>query len=81
MRFAVLRLVYYWFQQRGRFITNEYSVKGYLVWDAITKNRTDGSLVRLTVHLQDGEDWVDGDSRLQGFMHELLPLLPDYVPG
>ena len=40
------QLVYYWFQQRGRVITNEYLVKWYLFWDALTKNRTDGALVR-----------------------------------
>ena len=31
------QLVYYWFQQRGRIITNEYLVKWYLFWDALTK--------------------------------------------
>jgi exosortase D (VPLPA-CTERM-specific) len=29
-------LVYYWFQQRGRIITNEFAVKWYLFWDALT---------------------------------------------
>src|SRR5262249_5125643 len=43
------QLVYYWFQQRGRAITNEYAVKWYIFWDALTRNRTDGALVRLTV--------------------------------
>ena len=43
------QLVYYWFQQRGRVITNEYQVKWYLFWDALTRNRTDGALVRLIV--------------------------------
>jgi len=41
------QLVYYWFQQRGRMLTNEYMVKWYLFWDALTRNRTDGALVRL----------------------------------
>ena len=41
------QLVYYWFQQRGRVITNEFVVKWYLFWDAITRHRTDGALVRL----------------------------------
>ena len=30
------QLVYYWFQQRGRTITNEYLEKWYLFYDAIT---------------------------------------------
>ena len=48
------QLVYYWFQQRGRVVTNEYLVKWYLLWDALTKNRTDGALVRLVVNVGEG---------------------------
>jgi exosortase D (VPLPA-CTERM-specific) len=45
------QLVYYWFQQRGRVITNEFAVKWYLFWDSLTRHRTDGALVRLIVPL------------------------------
>ena len=41
------QLVYYWFDQRGRQMTNEYGVKWMIFWDALTRNRTDGALVRL----------------------------------
>jgi EpsI family protein len=37
------QLVYYWFQQRGRIITNEYLAKWYLFWDSLTNNRSDGA--------------------------------------
>ena len=40
------QLVYYWFAQRGRMLTNEYVVKWYIFWDALTRNRTDGALVQ-----------------------------------
>jgi hypothetical protein len=40
------QLVYYWFQQRGRIITNEYLAKWFLFWDSLTRNRSDGALVR-----------------------------------
>ncbi len=36
-------LMYYWFPQRGRDITNDYLLKWYLLWDAITRDRTDGA--------------------------------------
>jgi EpsI family protein len=49
------QLVYYWFQQRGRVLTNEYLVKWYLFWDSLTRNRSDGSLVRLIVSLPEGD--------------------------
>ena len=75
------QLVYYWFMQRGRVLTSEYMVKGYLVYDALTKNRTDGALVRLTTALRPGEDWEVADTRLRQFMTSLSGKLDTYVPS
>ncbi len=74
------QLVYYWFQQRGRVITNEYLVKWYLFWDAITRNRTDGSLVRLTAFLKPGEDIAKADEKLSAFAKAVNPELKKYIP-
>jgi exosortase D (VPLPA-CTERM-specific) len=75
------QLVYYWFQQRGRIITNEYLVKWFLFWDALTKQRTDGALVRLVFGLPEGMDVVQGDDKLEEFLKDTFPLLEDYVPN
>ena len=75
------QLVYFWFQQRGRDITNEYSVKWYLFWDAITMNRTDGALIRLITPIEKNEDIALADQRLHAFLADLLPVLPPYLPG
>jgi exosortase D (VPLPA-CTERM-specific) len=75
------QLVYYWFPQRGRQITNEYLAKWYLFYDAITVHRTDGALVRLVTSLDKGQDIDVADQRLQGFLRELVKELPDYLPG
>jgi len=74
------QLVYYWFQQRGRLMTNEYLVKWFLFWDALTKNRTDGSLVRLTTALDIGEDPGAGDERLINFARSTAGSLEPYIP-
>ena len=74
------QLVYYWFQQRGRIITNEYLVKFYLFWDALTLNRTDGALVRVTTDLQPGEDPAIADKRLSLFAQSMMPKLSQFVP-
>lgn len=74
------QLVYYWFQQRGRIITNEYLVKWYMFVDALFKNRTDGALVRLTVPYRDSQDIGELDAVLTGFAKELGTRLPEYVP-
>lgn len=73
-------LVYYWFLQRGRSITNEYMVKWWLFWDAMTKNRSDGSLVRLTVRVQNGKTPEQYDEVLSGFAAEVAPFISDYIP-
>jgi len=75
------QLVYYWFQQRGRSITNEYLAKWYLFTDALSMNRTDGSLIRLVTPVAETEDVALADQRLQSFIKELVPQLPAYIPG
>jgi len=75
------QLVYYWFQQRGRMITNEYLMKWYIFFDAIAMNRTDGSLIRLVTNVGTAEDIELADLRLQAFMKDLMPEIPAYIPG
>ncbi len=74
------QLVYYWFQQRGRVITNEYLVKWFLFWDSLTRRRTDGALVRLTVPVAEGADVAEADRELADFAREAMPMLRAYVP-
>jgi len=73
-------LVYYWFQQRGRVITNEFAVKWYLFWDALTRHRTDGALVRLIVPLPPASSVAESDRRLTDLASRIAPTLTQYVP-
>jgi len=75
------QLVYYWFDERGRKVANEYLAKIYLLADAITKNRTDGSLIRLITEVSPTETEQDADRRLQSFMQVALPTLSAYLPS
>jgi exosortase D (VPLPA-CTERM-specific) len=75
------QLVYYWFQQRGRVMTNEYLVKWYLFWDALTKNRTDGALVRLTTSVPAGSDPAEADAALTSFAQAAAGQLQQYIPN
>ncbi len=75
------QLVYYWFQQRGRIITNEYLVKWYLFWDALTKNRTDGALIRLVVALPPGSEASEADAKLVKFLNSAFKKIEQYVPS
>ena len=80
VRGEIKQLVYYWFQQRGRNIINEYLVKWYLFVDGLTRNRTDGGLVRLSTSVGLDETWEDGDRRLVEFAQQAVPMLYGYVP-
>jgi len=74
-------LVYYWFQQRGRVITNEYSVKWYLFWDSLMRNRSDGSVVRLITPIPPGRSDAQADTVLEDFARAITPVLVRYIPG
>jgi exosortase D (VPLPA-CTERM-specific) len=75
------QLVYYWFEQRGRRIENEWWSKWYLLKDAILMNRTDGALVRLTTPIYSGEEESAADKRLQEFARSITPRLANYLPA
>ncbi len=50
------QLILYWYQERGRVVASEYAAKGYLVWDAMTRNRSDGALVRISTPVVGSEE-------------------------
>lgn len=75
------QLVYYWFEQRGRNLTNEYLVKWYIFWDGLTRNRTDGALVRLVTPVVRGEGEAAADRRLQSLLRGLYPRIARHLPG
>ncbi len=75
------QLIYYWFAQRGRVVTNEYLVKWFIFWDGLTTNRTDGALVRLATYVGDSSAMPAGDARLEAFMRAADPKLAFHLPG
>ncbi len=72
---------YYWFEQRGRRIANEYWMKWYLLLDALFMNRTDGALIRVMTSVQPEEDLDIAEKRVRSFVSSVLPMMPEYVPG
>jgi exosortase D (VPLPA-CTERM-specific) len=74
------QLVYYWFEQRGRRMTNDYAAKVTVVYDSLLLGRTDGAIVRFVTPILEGEAEADADARMQGFMAQMLPKLPRFIP-
>lgn len=75
------QLVYYWFPQRGRTVTNELMVKWLLFWDSLTMRRTDGALVRFMTAIGPAESPDVAEARLSDLVGRVLPTLPAYVPA
>ena len=74
------QLVVYWFKQRDRILSNEYLVKLYLLWDAMTRQRSDGALIRLSAAVDPGEDEQAVEQRLLKFAQRIQPQLYRYIP-
>ena len=77
---AAKQLTYYWFPLRNRIATNLWEVKAYNFWDALTRQRTDGALVRLVTPVYKDEEVADADKRLVAFTREIVPVLNEYLP-
>jgi EpsI family protein len=78
-RDQIKQLVFYWYQGRGRVIASEYAGKFWMVADAISRNRTDGALVRVITPMNDGED--EARARLTSFTQTLFPALDRLIPN
>ena len=72
------QLVLYWYQGRGRVIASEYSSKFWMVADAISRNRTDGALVRVITPIQGSES--EARARLENFTRLVFPRLDTFIP-
>lgn len=70
-------LVYYWFIQRGRWMTSEYWGKFHMGFDRLFKRRADGALIRLITPIDSTVD--SSRERLTAFAVQILAILPQYL--
>jgi len=71
-------LFLFWYHGRGRQVANEYLTKAYLIWDKLTKNRTDGALIRINSRVSSGPD--EALQSQAEFARSFYPILSKYVP-
>jgi exosortase D (VPLPA-CTERM-specific) len=73
------QLVYYWFESRGKRLTNDIVAKFVGMADSLTMGRTDGGLVRVITPIGiDGEEAAD--ARLQRFLTDTVDRLHRHIP-
>ncbi len=73
------QIVLYWYQERGRIIASEYKAKLYMITDAVTRNRTDGALVRLSTAVRGSEE--ETLQQLLEFARLMFPSLTEFLPN
>lgn len=71
------QIAHYWFQGRGRVIANEYEDRAWMIWDSISRRRSDGALVRIT---GTGNDMAHDSQKQMEFIEALLPKLSQFLP-
>jgi EpsI family protein len=75
------QLVYYWYQSRGRVISQDWKKIVYVGLDRAWKRRTDGSLVRFTVPIAGRADAeADADATFASLAPLVVQRLPAHVP-
>ncbi len=74
------QLVLYWYWAHGRAVASEYWAKVYLVADSIRLHRSDGSLIRVTTALREGETADAAQQRLLNLTGKAAPILERYIP-
>ena len=72
-------VVVYWYQSRDRVVASEYKATVFVVADALRYNRTDTSLVRVTVPVQNNPEAAT--STAVEFVKTMFGTLRSYLPA
>jgi EpsI family protein len=74
------QLVYYWYQQAGRVIAEDWQKILYVGWDRASRGRTDGALVRFTIPIL-GRDESPAEAAFRDLAPRIVAQLPAFVPN
>jgi EpsI family protein len=72
------QLVLYWYQSQGRVVASEYWARYWLIVHAITRDRTDGALVRVIAPAT--SNVAEARTLAVGFVQHAFPDLREYLP-
>ena len=72
------QVVLYWYQSQGKAVAGELAAKIEMVRSAITRNRTDGALVRVSAPVSGGV--AATTEALVGYVQALYPVLAELSP-
>jgi EpsI family protein len=71
----------YWYDLNGRVTSNMYVAKGLMVWDAVTRHRTNAAVIMIAWESRELADAEIEQRRAVAFARAILPLLPHFIPS
>ncbi len=75
------RGIIYWYDVSGRVLADPYLVKGYTIWDALTRRRTNAAIVVIGWDRPAGAGFYVTREKAIGFARALMPLLRPHLPS
>jgi EpsI family protein len=69
---------YYWYQVRGRLLTDEYALKLSEMWNSLVSRRKDAAFIRVSMPIKDVHE--GRDPVLDRFVADFYPLIRQYLP-
>ncbi len=73
-------VVLYWYQSRDRIVAQEYKAAAYVAWDALRYNRTDTSIVKVTVRIVNNQEEAATQTAID-FIQSFYATLRQYFPA
>lgn len=73
-------VVLYWYQSRDRVVAKEYQAAAYVAWDALRHNRTDTSIVKVTVRILNNQEEAATQTGID-FIQSFFATLRQYFPA
>ena len=71
------QLVFYWYIERDRIITNEYKAKFYLIFDRIFRQKSNGALIEFSAPILYS---IDNTAKMEKeFVRVFYPILENYL--
>ena len=68
----------YWYKMKDTYITNEYILKLYMIFNSLKYRRNDAAFIRISAPITN--DVVSTEKTIEQFMKDFLPLLKEYLP-
>jgi EpsI family protein len=79
-RAGMRRGVLFWYDINGRIVSDFYRLKGYTIWDAVTRRRTNGAVVMIAWDGAAGTQSAAAREDAIEFARALFPVLRQHLP-